>query len=190
VVCRYAQDGEGQDFNLEPEDGAMILLISKEDLVRNEKGSFQVVKHLETPGLSSTAGPHVCFSEFRVPGSNLIAEPGKAGAIIVRSFTSSAALVGAMSIGIMSATFEAALNFAKNDNRGGAQSLLGRQSVADILIDIKMRTDAARMLTWKACHALDTGRGGELAFEAKIFCSELAVKCVVDAMAAVGMQVA
>lgn len=96
-------------------------------------------------------------------------------------------MVGAMSTGIMAATFEAALEFAKTDTRGGAQTLLARPSVSDILMDIKMRTDAARFLTWKAASALDNGKGGELALEAKIFCSDLAVKVVVDAMTVVGV---
>jgi alkylation response protein AidB-like acyl-CoA dehydrogenase len=187
VVCRHAEDGITLGENDTPADGMMILLVSKEDIQANDSGAFHVVKHLETAGLSSTAGPHVRFTEFRVPGENLLVNPGQAAAVIVRSFTSSAALVGAMSTGIMSAAFEAALAFAKSDARGGAHPLLSRQSVADLLIDVKMRADAARMMTWKACNALDTGKGGELAFETKIFCSELAVKAVVDAMSAVGM---
>lgn len=44
-------------------------------------------------------------------------------------------------------------------------------------------------MTWKACNALNNRKGGELAFETKIFCSELAVKVVVDAMSVVGAYV-
>lgn len=89
----------------------------------------------------------------------------------------------------MAAAFEAALDFAKNDTRGGADPIIGRQSVADLLIGVKMRIDASRFLTWKASHALDNGLGGELALEAKIYCSDLAVQSVSDCMSAVGMYV-
>lgn len=94
----------------------------------------------------------------------------------------------------MRATFSAALDFAKRDTRGGAQPILTRQSVADLLMDIKMRTEASRYLTWKACHCLENGPGEykdrrELALEAKIYCSDNAVKCAVDAMKVVGMYV-
>jgi len=88
----------------------------------------------------------------------------------------------------MAAAFEAALEFAKRDSRGGKEGLLNRQSVADLLMDVKMRADAARFLTWKAANAIDKGLGGELALEAKIWCSDMAVKAVVDAMSAVGMS--
>jgi alkylation response protein AidB-like acyl-CoA dehydrogenase len=48
-----------------------------------------------------------------------------------------------------------------------------------------MRTDTARFLTWKAAIAYDNGHG--LCLEAKIYCSDLAVKSVVDAMSALGV---
>lgn len=99
-----------------------------------------------------------------------------------------AALVGAMAVGIMRKTFDSALDFAKAKECGGTVKLLERQSVADVLIDIKMRTEAARYLTWKAAQSVELGSGyGELAFEAKIWCSEAAVRSVTDAMRAVGM---
>lgn len=187
LVCRHSQDGKDQDHEANPADSIMILLITQEIIKSNQTDAYRVLKHLELPGKSSTNGPHIRFTEFRVPDRNMLAAPGKGAAIVTLSFTSSAALVGAMSVGIMSGAFEAALEFARNDARGGKEGLLGRQSVSDLLMDVKMRTDASRFLTWKACNALDNGLGGELALEAKIFCSDMAVKAVVDAMSAVGM---
>lgn len=187
VVCRCSQDGKDQDPTSNPADAVLILLVTRDVVESNDPNAYQVLTHLELPGHSSTAGPHVRFTEFHVPSHNLLSAPGHSVPIIEHSFTATAALVGAMSVGIMSAAFEAALGFAKTDSRGGSQSLLSRQSVTDLLIDVKMRTDAARFLTWKACSALDNKQGGELALEAKIFCSDMAVKAVVDAMSAVGM---
>ena len=187
LVCRYSQDGKDQDPETDPADSIMILLVTGAVVEINEKNAYEVVKHIEMPGHSSACGSHTRFTEFRVPGHNTLAAPGKGAQFVAHAFTASAVLVGAMSVGIMAATFEAALDFAKSDSRGGAQALLSRQSVSDLLMDIKMRTDAARFLTWKAANALDNGKGGELCLEAKIYCSDLAVKSVVDAMSAVGM---
>jgi len=93
-----------------------------------------------------------------------------------------------MSVAIMAAAFEAALEFAKSNTRGGAEPILNRQSVSNLLMGVKMNIDAARFLTWKAADALDKGLGGELALEAKIFCSDLTVRAVADCMSAVGMS--
>ena len=96
-----------------------------------------------------------------------------------------------MAVGIRRATFDCAYHFARTHDAGGSTaSLLDRQSVADLLIDVKMRVEAARTLTWKAAHALQSRHPGaeELAFEAKIWCSEAAVRCCTDAMKVVGIS--
>ncbi|KAI4157888.1 MAG: hypothetical protein LQ342_007923 [Letrouitia transgressa] len=175
-----------------PEESAMILLVTRELIEANESDAFTVVKHLETPGHTACSGPHVKFSNLRVPESHVLAAPGssKALQLIQAAFTSSAVIVGAMSVGVMRAAFDCAFDFAKTHDAGGTVKLMERQSVADLLIDIKMRVEAARVLTWKAAHALDNGtKGGpELAYEAKIWCSEAAVKSCTDAMKVVGIS--
>lgn len=97
-----------------------------------------------------------------------------------------------MAVSIMRGTFEAALAFAKSDARGGTVPIIEHQSVADLLIDIKMRIETSRLLTWKALDCLENGPGDararlEMGLECKIFCSDNAVKACVDAMKVVGM---
>lgn len=92
----------------------------------------------------------------------------------------------------MRSAFEAALKFCKEDHRGGSRAIIEHQSVADRLMEIKMRTDAARALTWKAISGIQGGPGGwesrlEGALEAKIWCSEQAPRVVLEAMSVVGM---
>lgn len=103
----------------------------------------------------------------------------------------SAMLVGAMGVGIQRAVFDAALAFSR-DPRGGTVPIGQRQSVADLLINIKMRTETSRYLTWKAAHCLASGQGEhaqrrEPALLAKIYCSDAAVQSCTDAINAVGM---
>ena len=59
------------------------------------------------------------------------------------NFTCAAVLVGAMGVGIQRGVFDAALKFSK-DKRGGKVPIGERQSVADLLIDIKLRTETSR----------------------------------------------
>jgi alkylation response protein AidB-like acyl-CoA dehydrogenase len=90
----------------------------------------------------------------------------------------------------MRAAFEYALNFAKTERRLGSGPIIEHQNVGFMLADIKMRIEAARYLTWKACHYLEQtgGRGEELAIMTKVYCSELAVQVVYDAMRLVGVE--
>jgi len=68
--------------------------------------------------------------------------------------------------------------------------VIEHQNVGFMMADIKMRIEAARYLTWKACHQLDItqGRSRELAIITKVHCSELCVQAVYDAMRVVGVD--
>jgi alkylation response protein AidB-like acyl-CoA dehydrogenase len=77
----------------------MILLVTREIIAKNAPSAYEVLSYVETAGHSSTTGPHIRFTEFRVPGHNLLAEPGKGAAVVLQCFTATAALVGTYSRG-------------------------------------------------------------------------------------------
>ncbi|KAK8216625.1 acyl-CoA dehydrogenase/oxidase C-terminal [Phyllosticta capitalensis] len=194
VVCRRkAREEEKLDPSRDPAADILILAITRSILDANPPSTYRVLSDPSLAGFRSTSGPHSRFTSLRVPASHVLCPPGRGAAVVERVFGTSAALVGAMGVGIMRAAFEAALQFCKTDDRGGAGGpVLQRQSVADLLIDVKMRCETARLLTWKALHALENGPGVweqrlELACQAKIYSSEAAVQSVVDAMKAVGI---
>jgi alkylation response protein AidB-like acyl-CoA dehydrogenase len=172
----------------------MIIMVTPADIKRNRPGAFSVLRHLSTAGHTACSGPHIKYNNLRVPAKNVLCPPGAGAAVVSGSFDLSAVLVGAMGVGIMRAVFDAALGFAKGDDRRGAVPLLARQAVADLLINVKMQTEACRYLTWKAAHCIENGPGDynarrELALAAKVYCSDATVKACMDAINAVGMYV-
>lgn len=190
VVCRDVTRPSALDSD--PEDAVMILLVTRDDIDASGPGAFQVLRHMETVGLPSVSGPHIRYTNVRVPADNVLCPPGQGGQIAMATFDSSGVLVAAMAVGLMRSAFDAALAFAKSDDRRGSVPLLERQAFADLLSGIKMATEACRALTWKAAHSLLNGPGNydarrELANSAKVYCSEAAVKAVTDAIRAVGM---
>ncbi|KAI3326917.1 acyl-CoA dehydrogenase domain-containing protein [Xylariaceae sp. AK1471] len=192
VVCRDVTGSLSQYEGRDPKDSIMVLIVTRADLDRNGPGAFQVLRQVETMGHTSVSGPHIKYTDVRVPSKNILCAPGEGAAIVNGSFDCSAVLVGAMGVGLMRAAFDAALAFAKGDDRRGAVPLLERQAVADLLSGIKMQTEACRALTWKAAHAMENGPGHynarrELALAAKVYCSDNAVKAVTEAINAVGI---
>jgi alkylation response protein AidB-like acyl-CoA dehydrogenase len=192
VVCRDVTNSSSQDDDQGPEDSIMVLIVTRADLDRNGPEAFQVIRQFETMGHTSVSGPHIKYTDVRVPSKNLLCAPGEGAAIVTGSFDCSAVLVGAMGVGLMRAAFDAALAFAKDHDCRGAVPLLERQAVADLLSGVKMQTEACRALTWKAAHAMENGPGSynarrELALAAKVYCSDNAVKAVTDAINAVGV---
>lgn len=187
MVCR-STSATGRD----PSSAITILLVTPADISRNAPNAFQVLRHVPTAGHTANSGPHIRYTNLRVPAKNVLCPAGTGAAIVSASFDCSAVLVGAMSVGIMRAAFDAALAFAKGDNRRGAKELLTRQAVADLLSGIKMQVEACRALVWKAAHCMESGPGDysarrELALAAKIYCSDAATKAVTQAINVVGM---
>ncbi|KAE8338722.1 hypothetical protein BDV24DRAFT_85470 [Aspergillus arachidicola] len=165
----------------------MIILVTREDVAANPPHAYTVLSHPETIGHRAVSGPHIRFRKF--VAKEVIAMPGAGAEVIEAAFTASAGLVGAMAVALMRRCFEMTVRFAKSDTRNGTEPIINKQSVADLLIKMKMRCEAGRALTWKACSSLGrVPEAAETAHLAKIFCSENAVQCVIEGMNAVGVQ--
>ena len=175
-------------------DSTMLVMLTRAVIDENrESGNsdcYSVLRHVATPGQTACAGPNIRFSNMRIAARFVLATGAEAVRIINGTFTASAAIVGAMSVGIMRAAFDSALQFARTSTTGQDINVLEHQSPADVLIDIKCRIEACRALTWKAAASLDKGVVGadELAYEAKIYASEAAVKTVAEAMRVIGVR--
>ncbi|KAM5364071.1 hypothetical protein ACJZ2D_011688 [Fusarium nematophilum] len=156
VVCRLTDDEDSpQDPEADPASLIVILMSTRETVAANGADAYKVQGEPQLTGHIATSGPHTRFADFYVSKENLLAPEDKGSAIIERAFGISAALVGAMATGIMRTTFKTALNFAKSDTRRGSKPIIEHQSVADKLIDCKLRIETSRLLTWKAAHSLD-----------------------------------
>ncbi|KAF2027277.1 acyl-CoA dehydrogenase NM domain-like protein [Setomelanomma holmii] len=169
--------------------GAHLQYIDK-----NDPAAYQVLSDPELGGHRSVNGPHSRFTDLRVPHANLLTPPEQGAQVVARTFGMSAAMVGAMSGGVMRHAFEFALSFCKTDARGGTLPIIQYSRVSDRLIDVKMKIEAARALTWKAMSVLESKecisweQQLEIALEAKVWCSEQVVGVVETCMGVVGMR--
>lgn len=191
VVCRYCTDDRLLPSDT-PASAVVVLLVTRETVAQNDASAYQVLAEPELVGHPAVSGPHTRFANFKVPGENLLAPPEAGAALIESSFGMSAALVGAMGVGIMQTVFEKALHFSKTDTRGGSVPIVQRQSVADLLIDIKMKLDASRLLTYRALdyvqnENVDAKIALEACLQAKIYGSDNAVDCATTAMKIIGV---
>src|ERR1700691_597399 len=134
--------------------------------------------------------PQFALQNVTTPQHNLLGQEGNGLALGLEAFTATAALVGIFGVALMRAAFDFALHFARSEKRGGVHPIIEYQAVGYALADAKTTIEAARYLSWRACHALDTQSpsAGELAVEAKIFGSEAAVRVITDLMRVVGID--
>ncbi len=177
VVCRT-------DPHKPPQESLAIILVPG-----NTPG-IEITGFLDTMGHRAVASPRVHFNDVRVPVGNIIGKPGDGIAMTSRTFSWTAALIGAACTAVMRAAFDAAYEFVKTDRRGGSVPVIEYQNAGYMLADLKIRLEAARYLTWKACHNFDVsnGKSEELAVMTKIHTSELCVQVVYDAMRLVGVN--
>jgi len=158
--------------------------------VPGNRHGISVVDVYDKVGHRGVVTPRIHFDQVRVPASYIIGQPGlSAKRIFTEAFSWTAALIGAACVGTMRGAFEYALDFARKEKRLGTVPVLEHQNVGFMLADIKMRIEACRYLTWKACHDFDRtgGRAQELAIMTKVYCSEAATTAVYDCMRVVGI---
>jgi alkylation response protein AidB-like acyl-CoA dehydrogenase len=177
VVCRT-------DPGKPPQESMAIIVVP------GDTPGIEIAGILDTVGHRAVISPRIHFNEVRVPAGNLIGRPGDGVAMTAKIFAWTAALIGATCTGVMRAAFDCAFEFTKTDYRSGPVPVIEYQNAGYMLADLKMRMEASRYLAWKACHYLDTtgGEGLEMAVIAKVYCSELAVQVVYDAMRLVGVD--
>jgi butyryl-CoA dehydrogenase len=145
---------------------------------------------IDTIGHRGHLVPQFGLQNVAAPHHNLLGQEGTGLALTAAAFTGTAALVGIFGVALMRAAFEFALHFAQTEKRGGVHPIIEHQAVGYALADAKTTIEAARYLSWRAYHAIDTQSPGadELAIEAKIFGSEAAVRVITDLMRVVGVD--
>jgi butyryl-CoA dehydrogenase len=177
VLCRTDPDAP-------PERGISVILVER------PASGLVFERAIDSVGHRAHLLPQFGFQGVSVPSGNILGSLGGGLALTAACFTGAAALVGIFAVGLMRAGFEFALDFARNERRGGIHPIIEHQAVGYALADAKMAIEATRYLCWRACWAVDSQSPGaeELAIEAKVFGSETAVRVLTDLMRVVGTE--
>ena len=157
---------------------------------RGTKG-FRVEGILDKLGHRLTVQPRVIFEDCRVPAENLIAgTKGNGDLAITKAFTWSGPVAGIAAVGVMRSAFEAALDWSRTYTAGGGHPIVHHQNAGYLLSNMKMRIEAARYLSWRAAHYLDQHdcEGMEAGALSKIYCGELSIEVINDAMRLMGIN--
>jgi alkylation response protein AidB-like acyl-CoA dehydrogenase len=139
-----------------------------------------------TLGLRASYTGSLVMSDARIPGDRLLGEEGGGMALALDFFAASRPQVAASAVGLARAAFEHALEHARTRRTFG-RPLLARQAVAFKLADMAIEIEAARLLTWRACAALDAGDDAVLlGASAKAFAADAAMRVTTEAVQVLG----
>jgi hypothetical protein len=155
-------------------------------LVETDATGFSAGQALDTMGLRSCPIGELVLDEVRVPEDAVLGGVGAGGVVFADSMNWERACLVASHVGTMQRLIEEATAYART-RRSGGRPLLELQAVAHRLADMKVRLEAARLLTYRAASRLGEGFGATAdAAMAKLFTSESLVRTATDAMRVLG----
>jgi alkylation response protein AidB-like acyl-CoA dehydrogenase len=137
-------------------------------------------------GLRASYTGSIVLDGARIPLDRRLGEEGDGFRIAMDFFLHSRPGVAAAAVGVARAAFEHASAYARERHAFG-KPLLAKQAVAFKLADMAMEVEAARLLVWRACEALDAGEdAGLLGSFAKAFAADAAMRATTDAVQVLG----
>ncbi|MGB8004883.1 MAG: acyl-CoA dehydrogenase family protein [Gaiellaceae bacterium] len=137
-------------------------------------------------GLRASHTGSILFDDARIPADRLVGEEGQGFEIALDFFQASRPQVAAAAVGLARAAFEHATEYAREREAFG-RPILNRQGVGFKLADMAIQIEAARLLVWRACAAVDAGEdAGLLGSYAKAFAADMAMSVTTDAVQVLG----
>ena len=137
-------------------------------------------------GLRGQATAELVLEDVRVPASTLMGPEGKGFSVAMSALAKGRMSVAAGCVGIAQAALDAAVRYAGEREQFG-KPIAHHQLVQELISDIAVDVDAARLLTWRVADLID--RGLPFATEsskAKLFASEAAVRAANNALQVFG----
>ncbi|MFE0253519.1 acyl-CoA dehydrogenase family protein [Streptomyces sp. NPDC059010] len=175
----------------------VVLLFARSTDAPGHKGVSAFLVPTSTPGLTrrtihgklglrGQATAELVLQDVRVPAAAMLGEEGKGFSVAMSALAKGRMSVAAGCVGIAQAALDAAVRYAGEREQFGTP-IAGHQLVQELISDIAVDVDAARLLTWRVADLID--RGQPFAVEsskAKLFASEAAVRAANNALQVFG----
>lgn len=137
-------------------------------------------------GLRGQATTEVFLSDVRVPAAAMLGPEGTGFDIAMRSLDKGRISVGAGCLGIIRGCLEESVAYAQQRTQFN-RPLASFQLIQDMIAEMSVDADAARLLVWRAADLLERGLPyGTAASKAKYFASEAAVRAANTALQILG----
>ncbi|MFD5058787.1 acyl-CoA dehydrogenase family protein [Streptomyces sp. NPDC058394] len=175
----------------------VVLLFARTDDTPGHKGISAFLVPTDTPGLTrrtihgklglrGQATAEVVLEDVRVPATTLLGPEGKGFSVAMSALAKGRMSVAAGCVGIAQAALDAAVGYAGEREQFG-KSIASYQLVQELISDIAVDVDAARLLTWRVADLIDRGEDfATAASKAKLFASEAAVRAANNALQVFG----
>ncbi|WP_404950458.1 acyl-CoA dehydrogenase family protein [Streptomyces sp. ARC12] len=175
----------------------VVLLFARTNDTPGHRGVSAFLVPTDTPGLTrrtihgklglrGQATAELVLQDVRIPAGALLGPEGKGFSIAMSALAKGRVSVAAGCVGIAQAALDAAVRYAGEREQFG-KAIARHQLVQELLSDIAVDVDAARLLTWRVADLIDRGQEfATAASKAKLYASEAAVRCANNALQVFG----
>jgi len=160
-----------------PHKGMTIIFVEK------DTPGFEVGKDLDKLGYKGPESSEVFFNDCRVPAENVLGGvEGRGLQQALSALEFGRVNIAGRAVGVAQACLDRALAYAQ-ERRAFGRPIAEFQAIQLKLADMATEVQAARLLTWWAAAALDSGKRADLETGmAKLYASEICIKASLEAM--------
>ena len=146
-------------------------------LVDTDQDGFQPQRIHHKMGLHGSDTAAISLDDVEASDDQMLGQVGDGFKVAMSALDSGRYSVAAGCVGICQGCVDASVAYAKERSQFG-RPIASFQLVQAMLADMRVQTDAARMLVWRAGHLKDTGQPNTTETSiAKLYATEAAVKC-------------
>jgi len=165
-----------------------LIVYASNDRSKGTRGISAFVVDAETPGVKKGKPEHklgihasdtreIAFVDCRVPVANRLGPEGQGYKVALDTLAGGRIGIAAQAVGIAQASLEASQRYAQERIQFD-QPIANFPAIQQMLADMAVEVDAARLLTYRASFLRDQGRPHAIESSmAKLYASEAAVKC-------------
>jgi alkylation response protein AidB-like acyl-CoA dehydrogenase len=145
-------------------------------VVEKDTKGFRPGKKENKLGLRASDTAELIFEECVIPAENLLGAEGQGFPDAMRVLDGGRISIAALSLGMAEGAYDAALKYSKQRRQFG-KAISDFQAIQWKLADMATEIDAAMLLTMRAASMKDAGMKTQESSMAKLYASEVAVKC-------------
>jgi butyryl-CoA dehydrogenase len=156
-------------------------------IVEKKTPGFSAGKKEDKMGIRASNTCELILDNVRIPATNRLGREGEGFKIAMKTLDAARPFVGAVSVGLCQAAFDAAVKYSKERQQFG-KPIASFQLVQAMIADMAMQLEAARLLVYKACWMKDQ-EGVDYTKEsaiAKCFAADAAMNITTNAVQVLG----
>lgn len=156
-------------------------------MVRPDSPGFSIGKIEDKMGHRLMSNGELVFDDVQLSRDDMIGEEGSGIPIMLEVYNVNGVGTGALAVGLARAAYDMAVEYAKERQIWG-RTINQYQSVSNMLVDMKMQIEAARLLVYRVAWAGDNGIHDADVHHAmsKIYATDMVKKVTADALQILG----